>query len=148
MVERVFFLKLIAETYGAQQDVTLCALTHQRLNADTTIEFFKYIERKNPKSRKIYIVLDNAGYYKGEKIKEFLLTSKIQIIFLPPYAPNLNLIERLWKFFKKQVLYNRYYPSFAEFRTACLAFFEKKNLKKYRQKLRSLLTENFQVVSA
>lgn len=121
---------------------------HQRLNAETTIEFFKFIERRNPNSRKIYIVLDNAGYYKGEKIKEFLRSSKIHILFLPPYAPNLNLIERLWKFFKKQVLYNRYYQTFDEFRAACLAFFAKNNLSKYRQQLTSLLTENFHVVSA
>ena len=121
---------------------------HQRLNAETTIEFFKLIERRNPKSRNIYIVLDNAGYYKGEKIREFLKTSRIKILFLPPYAPNLNLIERLWKFFKKQVLYNRYYPTFREFRMACLQFFEKRNLRRHRQKLNSLLTENFQMVSA
>lgn len=121
---------------------------HPRLNAETTIEFFKRIEHHNPKSRNIYIILDNAGYYKGEKVREFLITSRIKILFLPPYAPNLNLIERLWKFFKKQVLYNRYYPTFREFRTACLQFFERRNLKRHRQKLRSLLTENFQVVSA
>ena len=121
---------------------------HQRLNAETTIDFFKFIERRNPQSKNIYLILDNAGYYKGEKIKEYLETSKIQILFLPPYAPNLNLIERLWKFFKKQVLYNRYYPTFREFRTACLKFFEGKNLQRFRGQLRSLLAENFQVVSA
>lgn len=121
---------------------------HQRLNAETTIDFFKLIERQNQRSKNIYLVLDNAGYYKGDKIREFLKTSRIRILFLPPYAPNLNLIERLWKFFKKQVLYNRYYPTFKEFRAACLGFFERKNFKRHRQKLKSLLTENFQVVSA
>ena len=121
---------------------------HQRLNADTTIKFFKIIERHNPNSRKLYIVLDNAGYYKGEKIQEYLRTSKIRILFLPPYAPNFNLIERLWKLFKKQVLYNRFYPTFAEFRAACIGFFAKGNLRRYRKQLDSLLTENFQIVSA
>ncbi len=121
---------------------------HRRLNAETTIEFFKLIERHNPASENIYLILDNAGYYKGEKIREFLQTSKIIILYLPPYAPNLNLIERLWKFFKKQVLYNRYYQTFAEFRAACLGFFTKANMKRYRRQLSSLLTANFQVVSA
>ena len=121
---------------------------HVRLNAETTIEFFKFIERHNPNSKKIYIILDNAGYYKGEKIRVYLRTSRIRILFLPPYAPNLNLIERLWKFFKKQVLYNQYYPTFQEFRQACLGFFARKNLKKYRRELSSLLTDNFQVVNA
>jgi len=121
---------------------------HQRLNAETTIEFFKLIERRNPASNTIYIVLDNAGYYKGKKIREYLKTSKIRILFLPPYAPNLNLIERVWKFFKKQILYNKYYPTYQQFRHACLEFFKKKNLGKHRRALNSLLTENFQIVSA
>ena len=121
---------------------------HWRLNAETTIAFFMLIERLNPKAKKLYLILDNAGYYKGKKIKEFLKTSRIKLIFLPPYAPNLNLIERLWKFFKKNVLYNKYYATFKEFKTACMEFFKKKNLAKYKKQLRSLLTENFQIVSA
>lgn len=119
-----------------------------RLNAESTIEFFKLIERRNPESDNIYIILDNAGYYKGEKIREFLTTSRIKILFLPPYAPNLNLIERLWKFFKKKVLYNRYYESYDDFRKACLEFFKRKNMRRFRNELKSLLTDNFQIVSA
>lgn len=119
-----------------------------RLNAESTIAFFKLVERRNPESRNIYIVLDNAGYYKGEKIREYLRSSRIQILFLPPYAPNLNLIERLWKFFKKKVIYNRYYEKFEDFRKACLQFFHKKNLRRFRKELNSLLTDNFQIVSA
>jgi len=46
------------------------------------------------------------------------------IRFLPPYAPNLNLIERLWRFFKKRILYNWYYETFVEFRTARETFFK------------------------
>ena len=117
-----------------------------RLNADSTIEFFKRIERRNRKSDKIYIILDNAGYYKGEKIRQYLKNSKIEIFFLPPYSPNLNLIERLWKFFKKKVLYNKYYEKFEQFREACLLFFEKKNMRRYRKELQSLLTDRFDVV--
>ena len=118
------------------------------LNAETTIKFFKQIENKNKDAKSIYLILDNAGYYKGEKIREYLKTSKIKLIFLPPYAPNLNLIERLWKFFKKKILYNRYYKTFAEFRDACLGFFKKSNLRKFKKELNSLLIDNFQIVSA
>lgn len=121
---------------------------HATLNADNTIKFFKLLERKNPNSKNIYLILDNAGYYKGEKIRRHLETSKIKLVFLPPYAPNLNLIERLWKFFKKKVLYNKYYSTFSEFKSACMEFFHKKNLRKYNKELDSLLTENFQIVSA
>lgn len=99
-------------------------------------------------AKTIYLILDNAGYYKGDMIREYLKTSKIELVFLPRYAPNLNLIERLWKFFKKTVLYNKYYATFQEFKFACMEFFKKKNLAKYKKELRSLLTENFQIVSA
>jgi len=121
---------------------------HVTLNAETTIKFFKFLESKNLNAPSIYIILDNAGYYKGEKIREFLKTSRIKLVFLPPYAPNLNLIERLWKFFKKKVLYNQYYKTFSEFRESCLNFFKKSNLNKFKKELSSLLTDNFQIVSA
>jgi len=120
----------------------------ERLNSDSTISFFKKIERLNPTAKTIHLILDNAGYFKGEKIREFIKTSKINLVHLPPYAPNLNLIERLWKFFKKMVLYNRYYQTYREFREACLCFFHKRNLKKYRRELDALLTEKFEIVSA
>ena len=133
---------LDAETHEVivQEDV--------RLNAETTIKFFQLIEDKNPDATRIYLILDNAGYYKGKKIREYLKTSRIQLLYLPPYAPNLNLIERLWKFFKKQVLYNKYYETFAEFREACLAFFKKKNIRRYRKQLDALLTDNFEIIYA
>ena len=121
---------------------------HVTLNADTTINFFKFLEGKYPTAPKIYLILDNAGYYKGQKIEEYLENSRIELVKLPPYAPNLNLIERLWKFFKKKVLYNQYYKTFSVFREACLAFFKKSNLKKFKQELDSLLVDRFQIVSA
>ncbi|MFU7503163.1 MAG: transposase [Candidatus Tisiphia sp.] len=44
---------------------------------------------------KIYLICDNAGYYKSKKVKEYLVNSKIELVFLPPYNPNLNPIELL-----------------------------------------------------
>jgi transposase len=67
-------------------------------------------------------------------------------VFLPPYSPNLNLIERYWKFFKKKVLYNRYYEKFNEFKDACERFFRQP--RRYLKELRSLLTENFGIIGA
>ena len=121
---------------------------HVTLNAETTIDFFNFLESKNLEAETIYLILDNAGYYKGEKIREYLKTSRIKLVFLPPYAPNLNLIERLWNFFKKKVLYNQYYKTYLEFRDSCLNFFKKSNLRKFKKELDSLLTDNFQIVSA
>lgn len=120
----------------------------QILNAENTIGFFKRIESKYPESDCIYVILDNAGYYKGKVLQEYLDNSKIELIYLPPYAPNLNLIERVWKFFKKKVLANRYYESFLEFRQACLKFFKKRSWRSYQAELDTLLTDNFQIIGA
>jgi transposase len=118
------------------------------LNAENTMDFFRTIERQHPDAKKVFIIVDNAGYFKGTRIQTFLKMSKIELIYLPPYSPNLNLIERVWKLFKKKVLANRYYESFLEFRAACMSFFTKKNLRSVRAELDSLLTENFQLFNA
>lgn len=71
---------------------------------------------------------------------------KTATINLPPYSPNLNIIERLWKFFKKKVIYNSYYEKFTVFRKYCLDFF--RHLGKYRAELQTLMTDNFQLIQA
>jgi len=115
----------------------------ETINTDSTIALFEQLEQVNLAATWIYVICDNARYYRSKAVKEYLKTSRIKLVFLPPYAPNLNLIERLWKFFKKKVLYNRYYESFDEFRTACEEFFN--NPRKHHREIRSLLTENFAI---
>jgi len=114
------------------------------LNAQSTIALFKQIEDKNPLAERVYVIADNAPYYRSKLIREHLQDSKIKIVFLPSYSPNLNLIERLWKFFHKTVQYNQYYSTFDRFKEVSLNFFA--NIKDYDQALRSLLTENFQII--
>ena len=116
------------------------------INAQSTIALLKKLEMKNPKLARIFVVADNARYYRNRLLREFLKTSKIQILFLPPYSPNLNLIERLWRFFKKVVLYKQYYEKIADFRSAILHFF--KNIKRYRTELSSLMTLKFRLLGA
>ncbi len=94
------------------------------INADAIIETLKKIEFFYPDKSKIYIILDNARYYYNQKVKEYLITSKIKLIFLPPYSPNLNLIERLWKFLRKHIINNQYYEKYDEFRDAIFNFFD------------------------
>lgn len=95
----------------------------EMLNADSIISFFKKIEDEYTDKSKIHLFCDNAKYYKNKKIKEFLKTSKIKLHFLPSYSPNLNPIERLWKFMKEKVIYNTYYPEFEDFKQAIFGFF-------------------------
>jgi transposase len=118
----------------------------ETLDAASTIALFETLEKKHPQAGRIYVIADNARYYRSRLVKTYLKRSRIKLKFLPPYAPNLNLIERLWKYFRKKVLYNRYYGSFAEFKRACLGFFA--NIKDHRAALRTLLTENFEIIAA
>ena len=116
---------------------------YDTINADSTIDLFSKIEAKHPKAKTIYIIVDNARYYHSCLLKEYLKGTKIRLIYLPPYSPNLNLIERYWKFFKKKVQNNRYVETFDEFKQACKNFFRKR--KKYLPELQSLLAENFHI---
>lgn len=96
-----------------------------RLNAETTISFFQKIEQSYSTMKKVHLFCDNARYYKNAHVQKYLQSSKIKLHFLPPYSPNLNPIERLWKWLKERVLYNSYYQGFAEFRQAVLGFLQK-----------------------
>jgi len=91
----------------------------------------------------ITLVLDNARYQHCILVMDLAKSLNIHLEFLPPYSPNLNLIERLWKFIKKQVLYGKHYATFPDFCGAidsCLA----KIPTDHREKLDSLMTHNFQ----
>ena len=95
----------------------------QTLNAGSTICFFQRIEGAYPGKQKIHIFCDNAPYYRNKVVRKYLEKSKIILHFLPPYSPNLNPIERLWKWMKERVIYNTYYEYFEEFKGAILGFF-------------------------
>lgn len=113
------------------------------INAESTIALLRKIERTHRKANVIYIIADNARYYRSLVVRKYLEGSRIKIIFLPPYSPNLNLIERLWKYFRKVVMNNRYYQTLEQFTEAAQSFFA--NIKEHRKALKTLLTENFHI---
>ena len=93
--------------------------------------------------RPIVIVLDNARYQHCNLVKELAKDLGITLLFLPSYSPNLNLIERLWKFVKKKCLYNVYYETFDLFTAGindCLQRVE----TDYKEELETLMKPNFQ----
>ena len=115
----------------------------ERINSESTVNLLKEIEKSCDYARKIHVILDNARYHYSKVVKEYLQNSRINLVFLPPYSPQLNLIERLWKLFKKKVLYNRYYEKFKDFREACKKFFG--NISRYNTEIRSLMSEEFHI---
>ena len=114
------------------------------VNAESTINLFEAIEQAYPLASQIMVILDNARYHYSKEVKLFLEKSRIKPVFLPSYSPNLNLIERLWKFFKKKILYNTYYESLDLFRKACIKFF--RNIDDFHDELVSLMTSEFEGV--
>lgn len=118
----------------------------ETINADSTLSLIEQIMLLQI-SGMIYLIADNARYYRSKKVREFLeKNQRVKLIFLPPYSPNLNLIERLWLFFKKKRLWNHYYEKYEEFQTACMSFFE--NIQLYEAELKTLMTDNFRVLHA
>ena len=91
----------------------------------------------------ITLVLDNARYQKCAMVRQLAQELGIELLYLPSYSPNLNLIERLWKFVKKECLQSIYYSSYEAFTAAiekCLAELP----TKHKAAMGSLLTHNFQ----
>ncbi len=90
----------------------------------------------------ITLVLDNARYQKCKLVRRYARVLGIELLFLPSYSPQLNLIERLWKFVKKKVLNGKYYPTFEEFKKALQRLLNA--LPNLNKELESLLAWNFQ----
>ncbi|NOR46446.1 MAG: IS630 family transposase [Methanosarcinaceae archaeon] len=120
-------------------------LTEETCNSERIVEFLQKIKEKYP-DRKIVIILDNARYNYAIVTRAFAEENNINLLFLPPYAPNLNLIERLWKFTKKHLVNNTYHENYTKFVDATNSFFN--NLDDYNQELSSLFTQKFQIIHA
>jgi transposase len=117
------------------------------VNAQAAVALLEKIEARYRTAPVIHVFCDNAGYNHSNLVKEYLAHSRICLEYLPAYSPNLNLIERLWRFMHKHISYNRYYATFLEFRNELLMFFDRLS-EEFADSLRSLLAFNFQVVSS
>lgn len=99
-----------------------------------------YAESKYP----ITLILDNARYQKCQSVFDKAEELGIELLYLPPYSPNLNLIERLWRFVKKQVLYCKHYDKFVDFKNSidtCMS----ELVTKFKSNMESLITFRFQI---
>jgi len=112
------------------------------INSQSFCDLLWKLHHLNP-NIPITLVLDNAKYQKCKLVFELAEALNIDLLYLPSYSPNLNLIERLWKFVRKKCLYSKYYSDFELFKTAisdCLNHTH----NRYKAELDSLLTLKFQ----
>jgi transposase len=112
------------------------------INALSVCELLRKLRKRFPKIP-ITLILDNARYQKCRLVWELAVELNIELLYLPPYSPNLQLIERLWKFVKKKCLYSHYYADFETFKSSiskCLSHTH----DLYKEELDSMLTLKFQ----
>lgn len=121
----------------------LVTVTNQSyINAQSVCELLNQLAIRHGQTP-ITVVLDNARYQRCSLVQAWAEQLGIELLFLPPYSPNLNLIERFWKFVKKHCLYSRYYPDSATFQQAILRFIATAP-SMHKTELESLLTLKFQ----
>jgi transposase len=114
------------------------------INAWSLVDLFRKLRELHP-NEPITLVLDNAKYQRCYVSQTAAKMLNIELLFLPPYSPNLNLIERVWKFLRSKCLNGKYYATFAEFMKGiedCIEKFQ----EIFQEELNSLLTWNFQTL--
>lgn len=131
---------------GALNAVTrqlVCLTNRTFVNAETVCELLDKLRSLHGPVRSLTLVLDNAPYQHCRRVIDHAKTRNIELLFLPGYSPNLNLIERLWKFIKKDCLHGKYYPTPQEFMAAVENSLDGVN-NRHQMALKSLLTLKFQ----
>ena len=148
------FTRLFVKAPSGRQRVNvvaaLNAITHELftvenltyITAETVCELLRLLAGAH-QGIPITVILDNARYQRCALVQAVAQELGIELLYLPAYSPNLNLIERLWRFIKKQCLYSKYYPDSASFQQAILACIQQAPTK-HKEELRRLLTLRFQ----
>lgn len=113
------------------------------INADSIVEFLHQLRIYYFDMKPIYIILDNARYQKCDLVRYVAWQLNIHLVYLPSYSPNLNIIERLWKWLKKKCLYAKYYEHFSQFEETINQTLKKAN-SEFQTELESLLSLKFQ----
>ena len=117
-------------------------LTRDNVNGQQFVNFLRLLRASHPETKRFILYLDNAKYYHAEVVQEWLVRHpEFQLEFLPAYSPNLNLIERLWKFLRKKA-FTRWHKTFEAMEAAVSAVLD--HLENYQAELTTLMTEKFQ----
>jgi transposase len=119
-------------------------LTKENITGEQFVKLLEKLRAKHPDTKKFILYLDNARYYSKPCVKEWWANHpEFRLVPLPAYSPNLNLIERLWKFLRKKAL-NRWHKTFEEMQGAVAEVLD--HLSEYRDELSTLMTERFAIV--
>lgn len=130
---------------GALNPVTneIITITNETyINAESVCLLLAEIAKLGLKTP-ITIILDNARYQKCALVHNYAAALNIELLYLPSYSPNLNLIERFWKFVRNECLYSKYYQKFPDFKTAIDECIKNAHIE-HKDELDSLLSWNFQ----
>ncbi|BBM66908.1 hypothetical protein VA249_35540 [Vibrio alfacsensis] len=120
--------------------------TYETIDSESIVRFFWKLKKEHyPLEQTVHIVLDGAAYHRSEMVRSAAKVLNIELHYLPPYSPNLNPIERLWKVMNEHVRNNAYFPSKAAFTSAIKKFFDV-TLPKVAGSLVSRITDNFQIL--
>jgi len=135
---------------NALNPVEVIARQDATIDSASTIALFEQILAANPTKRRVHIYCDSARYYVSRQVAEWVADKPISLHFLPGYSPNLNPIERLWKFMPvrrcgQKVIDSVYYPEFKFFQERIMAFLGQ--LEPYRVQLERLLVLRFAIVN-
>ena len=119
-------------------------LTKENITGEQFVKLLEALRAKHPDTEKFILYLDNARYYSKPCVKEWLANHReFRLVPLPAYSPNLNLIERLWKFLRKKAL-SRWHVTFEAMQAAVAEVLDR--LGDYRDELSTLMTERFAIV--
>jgi hypothetical protein len=119
---------------------------YDRISGESFINFLKDLQKAYQNAPKIHVIVDRGPCHRSKEVKAYLRGEdvRIKLHYLPPYSPNLNPIERLWKIMHEYVSNNRHYAKAKEFVDAVHNFFNKKALE-IKGIILSRCTDNFQL---
>ncbi len=119
---------------------------YESINSENIVRFFCRLRESYPLNQKLHLILDGAGYHRTDLVKDAAFVLNIELHYLPPYSPNLNPIERLWKVMNEQVRNNVYFKSKRDFEAAIRRFFTV-SLPEIAGSLASRINDNFQMLN-
>jgi putative transposase len=106
------------------RDGQLLSLIFDGFDSDTFVYYLKWIIGKFRKRKKIVLILDNSSSHKSNKVTEFVNKHKkrLELFFLPPYSPELNLVERVWKNLRYRVTHNTFFENLEALENAVVEY--------------------------